>query len=135
MNRPTDIAVAELRRWSLLQLGLADTHPADFSVVSGDASFRKYYRLSLEGDMHFIAVHAPPEKENNEAFIAVQQLMAARQLPVPALLGWDLERGFLLQEDFGDRRIDTIAWPLTVWWPCSKCRWIAGNCRTTTTSG
>lgn len=108
MNRPTDIAVAELRRWSLLQLGLADTHPADFSVVSGDASFRKYYRLSLEGDMHFIAVHAPPEKENNEAFIAVQQLMAARQLPVPALLGWDLERGFLLQEDFGDRLLRPV---------------------------
>ena len=93
----------ELKRWSLQQLGLPPEEPATLSVVSGDASFRCYYRLSLPGDMHFIAVHAPPEKEDNPAFIAVQQRMMAANLRVPGMLGWDLERGFLLQEDFGDQ--------------------------------
>lgn len=103
MTADTTQIADELKRWSLEQLGLSEHEPADLVVVSGDASFRCYYRLSLAGDMHFIAVHAPPDKEDNPAFIAVQQRMMAAQLRVPGLLGWDLERGFLLQEDFGDQ--------------------------------
>ncbi len=100
---PDYTAIAdELKRWSLEQLGLPNDESAVLSMVSGDASFRRYYRLSLPGDMHFIAVHAPPDKEDNPAFIAVQQRMMAADLRVPGLLGWDLQRGFLLQEDFGD---------------------------------
>lgn len=92
----------ELTRWSLVQLGLPETTPATLSVVSGDASFRCYYRLTLDTGESFVAVHAPPDKENNPAFIAVQQRMMAAELRVPGLLAWDLQQGFLLQEDFGD---------------------------------
>ena len=92
----------DLTRWGLLQLGLPETTPATLSVVSGDASFRRYYRLTLDSGEAFIAVYAPPDKENNPAFIAVQQRMMAADLRVPGLLGWDLQQGFMLQEDFGD---------------------------------
>ena len=52
----------DLTRWGLLQLGLPETTPATLSVVSGDASFRRYYRLTLDSGEAFIAVYAPPDK-------------------------------------------------------------------------
>jgi aminoglycoside/choline kinase family phosphotransferase len=100
----------ELLQWCLQQLSLspipalspelADDH---LSVVSGDASFRCYYRLQFKGGGSVIAVHAPPDKEDNHAFAKVQSLLHKNGARVPALLSWDEPRGFLLQEDFGDQ--------------------------------
>lgn len=94
----------ELQRWCLQQLSLRpDQAASELAVVSGDASFRCYYRLALGDGGSVIAVHAPPDKENNEAFANVQALLANNGARVPALLAWDKPRGFLLQEDFGDQ--------------------------------
>lgn len=102
LTPPNDLG-DRLRQWCLSVIGLPAATPCTLEVVSGDASFRCYYRLTLSEQDQFIAVHAPPEKENNDAFIAVQQRLSAAQVRVPGLLGWDLEQGFMLQEDFGDR--------------------------------
>ena len=106
-----DHILKELHSWCLQQLSLS---PADavnaLAVVSGDASFRRYYRLQLNDGRSVIAVHAPPDKEDNLAFATVQALLHKHGARVPALLGWDKPRGFLLQEDFGDQ----LLWPLLV---------------------
>ena len=47
-------------------------------------------------------VEAPPATEKNEAFLRVGALLADAGVKVPALLGVDLARGFLLLEDLGD---------------------------------
>jgi aminoglycoside/choline kinase family phosphotransferase len=46
---------------------------------------------------------APPERENNEAFIQIAGLMAEAGLNVPRVLAADRERGFLLLTDLGTR--------------------------------
>ncbi|MDF1691315.1 MAG: phosphotransferase [Zhongshania sp.] len=106
-----DHILKELHSWCLQQLSLdAADAASELVVVSGDASFRSYYRLPLAAGGSVIAVHAPPDKEDNLAFATVQALLHKHGARVPALLGWDKPRGFLLQEDFGDQ----LLWPLLV---------------------
>ena len=99
-----DQILSELHSWSLQQLSLsANDAASELDVVSGDASFRHYYRLPLTAGGSVIAVHAPPEKEDNLAFATVQELLHRHGARVPKLIAWDEQRGFLLQEDFGDQ--------------------------------
>lgn len=101
-----DKILGELQQWCVQRLALPPTAVAnELEMVSGDASFRKYYRLNLQNGGSYIAVHAPPDKEDNQAFSRVQEIMHAGGVRVPALLAWDKPRGFLLQEDFGNHTL------------------------------
>ena len=73
-------------------------------MVSGDASFRRYFRASWQG-RSYIAVDAPPQHENSSAFITVCQMLRATGVQAPEIFASDLNRGFLLLEDFGDRQL------------------------------
>ncbi len=69
--------------------------------VSGDASFRRYFRF--KSDQHqYIAVDSPPEKESNDAFVHVTHLLAAEGLPVPHIHYSSLDFGYFLLDDLGD---------------------------------
>jgi len=89
--------------WALSVLGVAasDSLPP-LSVVAGDASQRRYFRF-VHAARSYVAVEAPPATERNDAFLRVRALLADAGVKVPALLGADLRRGFLLLEDLGDR--------------------------------
>lgn len=70
-------------------------------VVSGDASFRRYFRQPLTlGSL--IAVDAPPEKENCQPFVAIADALLQQGLCVPEVLAWSREEGFMLLTDLGD---------------------------------
>ncbi|WP_223826182.1 aminoglycoside phosphotransferase family protein [Spongiibacter pelagi] len=97
----SDNAVAALHQWGAEQIQQDPADLPELQMVSGDASFRRYYRLFPAAQAPLIAVHAPPDKEDNESFVKVQKLLFDNGLRVPALLGWEREQGFLLQEDFG----------------------------------
>ena len=73
----------------------------DFSMVSGDASFRRYFRVAFEGQS-FIAVDAPPAHEDSASFVHVDELFLQAGVHVPKIYASDLEKGFMLLEDFGD---------------------------------
>jgi len=77
-------------------------HTPALTVVAGDASNRRYFRLILAGQSYVVA-EAPPATEKNEAFLAVREVLAGAGVKVPALYGADIERGYLLLEDLGDR--------------------------------
>ena len=78
--------------------------PIELEVVSGDASFRRYFRARTAGGQ-FIAVDAPPDKEDSAPFVAIGQRWRAAGIKVPKILLADLELGFMLLEDFGDRML------------------------------
>ncbi len=92
MNRET-----LLKNWSMQQLGLSQ---ANWSMVSGDASFRRYFRLQ-DSKQSWICVDAPPEHENSEQFIKVASML--NKVNAPKVLASDLEQGFMLLTDLGDR--------------------------------
>ena len=65
-------------------------------LVSGDASFRKFYRVP-EG----ILMDAPPATEKNREFIELSSLYLKNGVRVPRVKAFNLEDGFLLVEDLG----------------------------------
>ncbi len=94
---------AELLPWALSSLRVATNgHVPALTMVAGDASSRRYFRLVLAGRSYVLA-EAPPATEKNEAFLAVREVLAGAGVKVPALYAVDMERGYLLLEDLGDR--------------------------------
>ena len=70
--------------------------------LAGDASNRRYERLSLNGDPA-VLMDAPPEKgEDIRPFTRVARHLTALGLSAPEILAEDTTRGFLLLEDLGD---------------------------------
>lgn len=74
----------------------------ELSVVSGDASFRRYFRYSANGKS-WIAMDAPPQKEDSTGFIKIAREWFGQGIRVPEIIALDLQQGFLLLSDFGDR--------------------------------
>lgn len=70
-------------------------------IVSGDASFRRYFRFTCDATS-YIAVDAPPEKESNHEFFHIAKSYSAAGVRVPHIVEVDLEKGFWVLEDFGD---------------------------------
>ena len=70
-------------------------------LLAGDASFRRYERLT-RGRESVVLMDAPPPQENVRPFIAIDRLLAGAGLAVPAIHGADEEAGLLLLEDMGD---------------------------------
>lgn len=79
-----------------------DFECGSLEIVSGDASFRRYFRFIYK-EQSIIAVDAPPEYENASQFIAVAQSYREKGVKVPEIYAYDLEQGFYLQQDFGNR--------------------------------
>lgn len=95
-----DIRREQLHSWLL---GALDEPEIELQVVSGDASFRRYFRVfSANKQQSWIAMDAPPEKEDSHAFVAISASWFSAGLSVPRVLQHDLKLGFLLLDDFGD---------------------------------
>ncbi|MFA5664211.1 aminoglycoside phosphotransferase family protein [Castellaniella sp.] len=73
--------------------------------VSGDASFRRYFRVLGQNDTPFIIMDAPPPHEDCSAFIAMGRLLAHGGLRVPEVLAQAPAHGFLLLTDLGPQNL------------------------------
>jgi len=77
------------------------------SAISGDASFRRYFRVSTAASAatsrHYVLMDAPPALEDCQRFIAVQQACHHAGLRVPEIVAADAAQGLLLLEDLGDQ--------------------------------
>ena len=69
--------------------------------ASADASFRRYFRVTLKDGRSLIAMDAPPDREDCGPFVAVAARMRQAGLHVPQIIEQDLAQGFLLLEDLG----------------------------------
>ena len=71
-------------------------------LVSGDASFRRYFRVNNH-TCDAIAVDAPAPHENCALFLRVAEAYQLAGVRVPRVLLADEQQGFMCLEDFGDR--------------------------------
>jgi N-acetylmuramate 1-kinase len=94
-----DFRLAALERW--IGAHFPDV-PFTLAPASEDASFRRYFRAGLADGRSFIAMDAPPEKENCGRFIHIAGVFAAAGAHVPAIHAQDAGNGFLLLEDLGN---------------------------------
>ena len=93
-----DTRLSQLKQWIKETLGVQEY---ELKPVSGDASFRRYFRFKSK-EQQFIAVDAPPDKENNEPFVNITHLLEAEGLRVPHIYYSSLDFGFFLLSDLGD---------------------------------
>jgi aminoglycoside/choline kinase family phosphotransferase len=98
MSCTPDHRLSTLRDW--LQMTLAKEQWS-LLPLTGDASFRRYFRVQL-ATRSLIAVDAPPRSENNPAFIAIAQAFAKLGIAVPHIFAANIAQGFLLLSDLGD---------------------------------
>jgi len=96
-----DRRVDELKKWVTRQLS-CEGHDVVMHALPVDASFRRYFRIS-KGTHSFIAMDAPPDKENSVPFSAIGHAFFDLGLRVPKIFHEDLAEGFLLLEDFGNK--------------------------------
>ena len=75
----------------------------DFSIApaSDDASFRRYFRVTRADGRSYIAMDAPPEREDVGPFMQIAGAFARFGIHVPEVYATDLEQGFLLLSDLG----------------------------------
>jgi aminoglycoside/choline kinase family phosphotransferase len=94
-----DVRRDALERWLAPHVG------ASFRLTpaSEDASFRRYFRATLDDGRSFIAMDAPPDKEDCRPFVRVARMLADAGVNAPRVLAQDLAQGFLLLSDLGTR--------------------------------
>jgi aminoglycoside/choline kinase family phosphotransferase len=93
----SDSRFEALKQWLSQDLGLTNYQ---MTVASGDASFRRYFRVRCEG-ISLIAMDAPPEQEDCRPFVYLASKFRDLGLNVPEVLEQNLEQGFLLLSDLG----------------------------------
>jgi aminoglycoside/choline kinase family phosphotransferase len=70
------------------------------NALPADASFRRYFRLQ-GADPEALLMDAPPPQENVHPFVEVASHLRKLGLSAPEIYDADLQRGFLVLEDFG----------------------------------
>jgi aminoglycoside/choline kinase family phosphotransferase len=93
----SDSRLDDLRQWVSGRLGVRDVA---LERASEDASFRRYFRIRID-DASWIAMDAPPDREDSRPFVKVAHLMREAGIHVPRIIEQDLARGFLLLSDLG----------------------------------
>lgn len=83
-------------------LGIEPQHPIKPEALTGDAGFRRYFRVS-QNNASWILVDAPPETENTLGFTEIAAALAVNNLHVPEVIAVDIERGFMLLSDLGEQ--------------------------------
>jgi hypothetical protein len=78
---------------------LGEPH-VELERASEDASFRRYFRIRI-ADRSWIAMDAPPEREDCKPFVKVAQLLRDAGVHAPEVIAQDVGRGFLLLSDLG----------------------------------
>ncbi|MFP6741256.1 MAG: phosphotransferase [Alphaproteobacteria bacterium] len=75
--------------------------------LAGDASFRRYERITLD-DRKAVLMDAPPDHEDVRPFVAIGRYLRDRGYSAPDILAADEDNGFLLLEDLGDGLFETL---------------------------
>ena len=75
--------------------------------ASTDASFRRYFRI-LGDEQAWIAMDAPPDKEDSRPFLDIAAQLRQGGVRVPDIYAHDLEKGFLVLEDFGSVHYEDV---------------------------
>lgn len=99
MSKVVDARLDQLSTWIADLFG---DREFDIAPASADASFRRYFRVQ-RGKDSWIAMDAPPDKEDMEPYVRVAAMLVAVGVNAPRVTQRDAAQGFLLNSDLGSR--------------------------------
>lgn len=102
MNTHQDSRLAALCQWLDRLATPAGLDSATLTPVSGDASFRRYFRIQGRTTT-YVVMDAPPPHEDCRPFVKMARRLGQGGLRVPEVHAMDLEQGFLVLSDLGDQ--------------------------------
>ena len=70
--------------------------------IAGDASFRKFYRLTLNKGSKIIVFAEKEKYKNLIAYSAINKFLRKNKILTPKLLAHDYLNGIIVIEDFGN---------------------------------
>ena len=76
--------------------------------LAGDASFRRYERLSDSAGKTALLMDAPPPQEDVRPYLRIARHLVSLGLSAPRVYAADEEAGLLLIEDFGDANMAAL---------------------------
>ncbi|WP_417251739.1 aminoglycoside phosphotransferase family protein [Castellaniella sp.] len=97
-----DPRLAALQHWLDTLATSFGLHPDTLTPVSGDASFRRYFRVQSDTGPR-IVMDAPPPQEDCTPFIDIAQRLTRGGLQVPEIFAQEISLGFLLISDLGSQ--------------------------------
>ena len=89
-----------LEQLTLWTQQLFSGHQVRIEPASGDASFRRYFRVDI-GEQTFIVMDAPPDKEDTRPYIKIAAWLHDMGLSAPEVLQHNEESGYYLLTDLG----------------------------------
>lgn len=92
-----------LNKWLVEELCFSDYF---LKPLTGDASFRSYYRLAYGNETRII-MDAPPAQEPLKPFIDIAHFLRTYGVPTPQVFAVNEPDGFALLQDFGDNLLLT----------------------------
>lgn len=99
----------EIKKW-IEKLGYKNY---ELSVITADASFRKYYRLQV-GEESFVIMDSSADKESIYPFIDISVRLLKAKVEVPRIVSQNLQEGYLLLTDLGSRHLADMLSPMSV---------------------
>lgn len=81
-----------------------DTPFDDLKPITGDASFRCYYRFVCS-NRQFIVMDSDPQKVNNAPYISLNNVFTKQGFLLPSIIASDEEQGFFLLSDLGSTHL------------------------------
>lgn len=76
----------------------------DLDRLTGDASTRRYYRVFCPKNTYVVCIDNPSEVGKN-SFVLYQEFLNEHAIRVPHIYDKQVPRGYLLEEDLGDRTL------------------------------
>lgn len=81
--------------------GISEQKP-EVEKLTGDASTRRYFRLSVENKTYVVCLDDPIKNDEEYTFEQVQKVFFENKIRVPEICSINREKGFILEEDLGN---------------------------------
>jgi len=82
-------------------------------IITADASFRKYYRLTVKGKS-FVIMDSSENKDSMYPFIDISVRLLKAKVEVPRIISQNIKEGFLLLSDLGSQHLADMLSPMSV---------------------
>jgi hypothetical protein len=81
-----------------------DAQLSTLNAITGDASFRRYYRLNCAGKS-FIVMDSDPHKVNNTPYVLLNNVFTQQGFLLPTIIASDEQQGFFILSDLGSTHL------------------------------